>query len=203
MAFMSRAQRNQYLSNFDSLQQKALRFLFPDPGVGIGAPAGSGTTAVETRIGELRKTVISVNALAQAVVNGTEYQSSKIYDFPLGVVTILSASFTFAQTTTSVIADTLNSGAVGAVSLGSAAASATTLSGAMANVAPSTAFASSATINVAGTAVVNAISTPATLNGSATASDLYLNTAYATTTDVDADATQTVTATITLIWMVN
>lgn len=200
--FYAKTEIARALNNFPRVQRNALVMALGDPErLTVGA-AGTNVTAVEKVNGSIRQTTLTLTAVAQAVVNGTEYQSSKIYDFPLGVITVLSCNFTIAQTTTSVIADTLNSGAVGAISLGSAAATNTTLSGAMVNVAPSTAFASSATINVAGTAVSNTISTPASLNGSATAADLYLNTAYATTGEVDADATQTLSGTVTFTWTV-
>ena len=38
-------------------------------------------------------------------------------------------------------------------------------------------------------------------DGTGTAKDLYLNTAYATTTDVDADATQTISGTVRIVWV--
>jgi hypothetical protein len=93
----------------------------------------------------------------------------------------------------------------GGASLGTAAASSTTLSTTMANFVPSTAFVSSATINVAGTAVTGykdevTDDNVKVLDGSSSAKTLYLNTAYATTGNIDADATQTLTGTIVVVW---
>lgn len=169
---------------------------------------GAGTVAVVTGLvaaeggnGVVQKTTFTLTNVAQAVVNGTEYQSTKLYDFPEGRILIYGCTATLQQTTTSAILSTLNSG-TGAVSLGTAAASATTLAGTMVNILPSTAFTSSATINVAGTAVSAPLAASAQIDGTSAALDLYLNSAYATTTDVDADATQTWSGTIVVTWAV-
>jgi hypothetical protein len=161
--------------------------------------AVTGLTLAEGGNGSVQKTIFTLTNVAQAVVNGTEYQSTKLYDFPDGRILVHGCTATLQQTTTSAIASTLNSG-TGAVSLGTAAASATTLATTMVNVLPSTAFTSSATINVAGTAVSASLAASAQVDGTGTALDLYLNSAYATTTDVDADATQTWSGTITVTW---
>jgi hypothetical protein len=113
---------------------------------------------------------------------------------------VIGAVATLRQKTTSTIASTLNSGVTGAIGVGTATASATTLATTMQDIIPTTAFTSSATINVAGTAVTAVLASPAVFDGTATAKDLYLNTAYATTGDVDADATQTISGTIVVTW---
>lgn len=161
----------------------------------------SGLSAVEGGAGSIRTTVLTLTDVAQAVLNGTEYQSTKLYTFPEGRILLLGAVATLAQKTTSTLASTLNASSTGAVSLGSAAASATTLASTMVDVAPSTAFTSSATVNVAGTAVNPVLAAAAQLDGHTTPTPVYLNSAFATTTDVDADATQTWTGTVTLTWM--
>jgi len=138
--------------------------------------------------------------VAQNVVNGTEYQGTKIYDFPEGRILVLGVTATLQQKTTSAIDTTLNSG-TGAISLGSVTASATTLASTMVDFLPSTAFTSSTVINVAGTAVTAALAASAQFNGTATPVDLYLNTAYATTTDVDGNATQTISGTVRIVWV--
>lgn len=148
----------------------------------------------------IRRTILTLTDLAQAVVNGTEYQGTKLVTFPEGRILVLGVLSTLAQKTTSAILTTLNSG-TGAVSLGSVTASATTLSATMVDLAPSTAFTSSATINVAGTAVSPVLAAAAQFNGTSTALAMFLNSAYATTTDVDADATQTWTGTIQITWV--
>jgi hypothetical protein len=71
----------------------------------------------------------------------------------------------------------------------------------MVDLLPSTAFTSSATINVAGTAVSAALGASAQFDGTTTAKDVYLNTAFATTADVDGNATQTISGTVVITWV--
>lgn len=167
----------------------------------LGAPSVSTVVAKHVQLGPFVQTTLRLNNVAQSVVNGTEYQGTKIYDFPEGQIQILGCVATLQQKTTSTIASTLNSGVTGAIALGTVTASSTTLSSTMANLLPSTAFTTSTTINVAGTAVSNALAATTTLDGRTTAIDMYLNTAYATTTDVDADATQTISGWIKITWV--
>lgn len=162
----------------------------------------SGLTAQDVFDGVVHQTTFTLTDVAQAIVNGTEYQSTKLFNFPLGRINVLGVIATIAQKTTSAIATTLNSGVTGALSLGTAAASNVSLTGTMVDLMPSTAFTSSTTINAAGTAVTGALAAAGTVfNGTSTAKDMYINTAYATTTDVDANATQTLTGKITVTWI--
>lgn len=163
------------------------------------APATGSIVTKQVQFGPLCQTTLTLNNVPQAVVNGTEYQGTKIYDFPQGRVLIHGVTATLQQKTTSAIATTLNSG-TGAISLGTVTASATTLSATMVDLLPSTAFTSSTVINTAGTAVSAALAASAQFDGTTTAKDVYLNTAYATTTDVDADATQTISGTVVITW---
>lgn len=173
-----------------------------ETGFGAVPVAVSATvTAAEYMAGLTHRTVLTLADMPQTVVNGTEYQGTKVYTFPEGRILILGVQATLAQKTTSVLASTLNSGATGAVALGSVTASSTTLSSTAADLAPSTAFTSSTTINVAGTAVSPVLASSAQFDGHTTALAMFLNSAYATTTDVDADATQTWTGTIRIVWV--
>ena len=164
------------------------------------APATGSIVTKQVQFGPLCQTTLTLNNVPQAVVNGVEYQGTKIYDFPQGRILILGVTATLQQKTTSAIASTLNS-ATGAISLGTATASSVTLNSTMADLLPSTAFTSSTVINVAGTAVSAALAASAQFDGTTTAKDVYLNTAYATTTDVDADATQTISGTVNITWV--
>jgi hypothetical protein len=166
----------------------------------LGTVPVSTVTAKHVQFGPFVVTTLTLDNVAQAVVNGTEYQGTKIYDFPQCRMNVLGVTATLQQKTTSAIASTLNS-ATGAIGLGTATASATTLATTMVDFLPSTAFTSSTVINVAGTAVTAALAASAQFDGTATAKDLYLNTAYATTGDVDADATQTISGTIVITWV--
>lgn len=186
----------------------------PSPSIAVGRPSAISDVGTVTQpsvgsisrveaggVGPVRQTVLTLSGVGQTIVNGTEYQSTKIYDFPEGRILVLGVTASLQQTTTSTLASTLNASSTGAVSLGTAAASNTTLSGTMVDLLPSTAFTSSATINVAGTAVTNALAAAAQFNGTSTPVDVYLNSAFATTTDVDADATQTWSGTVTITWV--
>lgn len=163
--------------------------------------AVSGLSVVHKQLGPLVQSTFTLTDVAQAVVDGTEYQSTKLFTFPEGRILVLGTTASLAQKTTSAIATTLNSGVTGALGIGTAAASATTLATTMVDLLPSTAFTTSTTINVAATAVGAALAASAHFDGTTTAKPVYLNSAYATTTDVDADATQTWTGTITITWL--
>jgi len=106
-----------------------------------------------------------------------------------------------AQTTTSALATTINSGSTGALGLGTATASNVSLTSTMVDLMPSTAFTSSTTVDVAGSAVGAALVASAHFDGTTTAKDMFINTAYATTTDVDGDGTQTLSGTIIVTWI--
>lgn len=164
-------------------------------------PASGSVTAVHEQFGSICKTTLTLNNVAQTVTDGIEYQSTQIYDFPAGRLLILGVTATLKQKTTSAIATTINSGVTGAIALGTAAASNVSLTSTMADLLPSTAFTSSTTINVAGTAVSAALAASAQMDGTTTAKDMYLNTAYATTTDVDGNGTQTISGTVVVTWI--
>ena len=180
--------------------------LNPQTVTGIGElNSVTGLTVSHKQLGSQIQSTFTLTNVPQSVVNGTEYQSTLLFTFPKGKISNVGSELTIAQKTTSVVADTLNASSTGAISLGTAAASNVALTSTMANFVPSTAFVSSATINVAGTAVTGykdevADDNIKVLDGSSTAKTLYLNTAYATTANVDADATQTLTGTITVVW---
>ncbi|MEY4429854.1 MAG: hypothetical protein RLZZ182_2543 [Pseudomonadota bacterium] len=167
----------------------------------VTAPATGSILLKQEQFGAFYQTTLTLSEVPQAVVNGTEYQSTLLYTFPEGRIFVLGCTATLQQKTTSALASTLNASSTGAISLGTAAASSTTLNGTAADLLPSTAFTSSATINVAGTAVSAALSAAAAFDGTSSAKVVRLNTAYATTTDVDADATQTISGTIVLTWV--
>lgn len=186
---------------FPPAQRIVLRNLLGKPGEGTGTASGTGVTATEERAGLVRITRLSLNAVPQDVGNGEEYQSTLVYTFPAGAITVLGSVASLAETTTSAIASTLNAGVTGALALGTAAASNVSLTGTMVNLLPSTAFLSSTVINVAAAAVTGLLAAPASFNGTVTPTPVYFNSAFATTTDVDADATITWTGSIYLAWL--
>jgi hypothetical protein len=169
----------------------------------VTQPATGSISLKREQVGPLSQLTFTLNNVPQAVVNGTEYQGTKLFTFPEGRLNVLGVTATLQQKTTSAVDSTLNASSTGAIALGTATASNVSLTGAMVDLLPSTAFTSSATINVAGTAVSAALAAAAQFDGTGTAKSMYLNTAYATTGDVDADATQTISGTIvvTYLWL--
>jgi|JI10StandDraft_1071094.scaffolds.fasta_scaffold41216_3 hypothetical protein len=167
----------------------------------VGSVAVSTVKAKHNQYFGFCQTTLTLDNVAQTVVNGTEYQGTKLFTFPEGRILVLGTTARLQQKTTSALASTLNASSTGAIALGTATASSTTLASTMVDLLPSTAFTSSATVNVAGTAVTAALGASAQFDGTSTAKAMYLNTAYATTTDVDGDATQTISGTITVTWV--
>lgn len=188
---------------FQTLQESgSIRITDDKSRVGsVTAPSSGSIVIKRTNFGPFCQTKLTLNNVPQSVVNGTEYQGTKLYTFPEGRINVLGVTATLQQKTTSALASTLNASSTGAIALGTATASSTTLNGTMADLLPSTAFTSSATVNVAGTAVSAALASSAQFDGTSTAKAVYLNTAYATTTDVDGNATQTISGTIVITWV--
>ena len=167
---------------------------------GIGAKNGSTVSAVEYGDGLVHKTVLTLTATPVTITDDAgvaQYGGAgKIYDFPDGAISILSAVVTGALTlgTTGTITNTY----AGGVSLGSATATTgATLTGTeadiMAEADVAAATAKVATIAGASTTAV------APLDGTATATDLYLNFViddHATHTS----GTGTFTGTVTVVW---
>lgn len=174
-----------------------------DPSIdgAVTQPATGKITRKQEQFGALNYTKLTLDNVPQSVVNGTEYQSNLIWTFPQGRILVLGVTATLRQKTTSALAGTLNASSTGAIALGSAAASNVSLTSTMVSFLPSTAFTSSATVNVPGTAVSAALAASAQFDGTSTATPMYLNTAYATTTDVDGNATQTISGTINFVWL--
>lgn len=165
-----------------------------------GVAALTGLSA--TTIGDVAQQVTFTLAnVAQAITNTAQYAGTKLYDFPAGRILVLGVTATLAQKTTSALESTLNASSAGVLSLGTTTAASTTLDGTQADLLPSTAFTSSATINVAGTAVSGALAASAQFDGTSTAKSLYLNSAYVADGLMDADATQSFTGTITVTFV--
>lgn len=172
----------------------------------IGAPAGTGTTAVETGDGVTHKTVLTLTALPVSLSDTHVGGGTKIYDFPLGSITITGAFGTVAETTTSAIATTLNSGVTynwGVGTVQTTTQDSGTLATTEQDIIGTTNGTSSTTINVAAAASTGSGSAPKTLNGTATAADAYFNVGIASAGDIDGDATTTFTGTITILWQFN
>lgn len=170
----------------------------------IGAKNGATVTVVEKGEGIIHQTVFTLTALPLTLADLTVGAGVKIYDFPEGQITILGASASVAETTTSVLADTLNTGVTYNWGVGTTTQASATLATTEQDIVPVTNGTASSTINVAGAAsgAVRAAA-PVNFDGTGTAKDAFFNVAIATATDIDADATTTWTGTITITWMFN
>lgn len=157
--------------------QRELGIAVPKAGVSLKVSGQGGAYRMEFTFTNMKVTV--TDALA--------YASQKLFDFADGKIRIKGgvSTFTFGVDTTR--ASTINDNATLTWGFGSAAASNATLSTTMQNVVAVT----SRTLNGATTAPSSAsaadVVSAATLDGSATAIDLYFNFSFATGTDIDGD----------------
>ena len=170
----------------------------------VGAVNGSTVSAVEHGSGFYHVTVLTLTATPLTLADATVGAGVKIYDFPVGQITVLNASGSVAETTTSAIATTLNSGVTYNWGVGTVTQSNGTLATTEQNIINTTNGTSSTTINVAAAASSSTQTVaPLAYNGKSTAIDAFFNVGIAVATDIDADATTTWTGTITMSWMVN
>lgn len=171
----------------------------------VGAKAGATVTVEEYGFGGfLHKTVFTLTALPLTLADVTVGAGVKIYDFPVGMITVLNASGSVAETTTSAIATTLNSGVTYNWGVGTVTQANGTLATTEQNIINTTNGTSSTTINVAAAASSSAQTVaPLAYNGKTTAIDAFFNVGIALATDIDADATTEWTGTITMVWLFN
>jgi hypothetical protein len=171
----------------------------------IGAVNGATVSAVEYGDAYYHKTVLTLTALPLTLVNadGLNGAGVKIYDFPLGAITLLSGAASIAETTTSVLASTLHASSVINVGVGTTTQVNAVLATTEQNLVTKFNVTASATINVAGSAAAGSLITPANFNGSVTAIDAFFNVGVANDANIDANATTTYTGTVTLIWTFN
>jgi len=161
----------------------------------------SGLSVKHSQTGNLIQSVFTLADVAQSVINGTEYQSTLLFTFPKCFLKVQGSIASLAQKTTSGLVSTINAGATGAWSVGTAAASSTTLSFSAANFINSNAFTSSTVINVAGDVVTDSLGITSITDSNSSVKSLYLNSAFATTGDIDGDGTQTFSGTIIINWL--
>lgn len=152
--------------------------------------------------GTFHQSVFTLSAVPVTVRDTQQGGGVKIYDFPLGRIQRIGATGTVAVTTTSVLADTLNTGVTCNWGVGSTTQASATLATTEQDFVNVQAFTASATIDVAGansTGVGPGVL--ASLDGTSTAVDAFLNLAVAGATDIDADATVTVSGTVKITWV--
>jgi len=179
--------------------------------VGTVNPTPGGISVEEFgKEGMLRRTVVTLTAVPVTLIDATVQGGGVLlYTFPEGVIEIVGAVCTGPVcTTTSVLADTLNTGVTLTWGLGTVIQNATPLATTEIDICPGSgitpgAAVASTTINVAGTATggFRSATTKATFNGSTTPIKAHLNIGVPTGADIDANATITVTCQVEFTWM--
>jgi len=136
--------------------------------------------------------------VAQTTPHNAEYAGTKIYDFPVGRILVWASPQAEAENHLRTGLPPSPAAQPALVALGTAAASATSLTSTMVDLLPPPPTTSSTTINVAGAAVGVIGGLSAHFDGTTTAKDVYLNTAIATGS---ADGTQTISGTVEIVWI--
>jgi hypothetical protein len=176
-------------------------FRFGSDNGSVGAKSGSTVSVVEGSPA-IHKTTFTLTALPLTLADATVGAGVKIYDFPEGLICILGAYGSVAETTTSILANTLNTGITYNWGVGTTTQANGTLATTEQDIVPTTNGTASATISVAGAASAGVrAAAPALFNGTTTAKSAFFNVGIATNTDIDADATTTWTGSITIVWM--
>ena len=176
----------------------------------IPATAGAVPTAVAayvtvTETGDVvKQTVLTLTALPIGLTAVTlQGGGVKIFTFPKGRICRIGAEASLAITTTSVLADTLNTGATGNYGVGSTVQANPTVATTEQDFVNVAAWTASATINVppaSAPAVGVGPGVLASLDGRATAIAAFLNLGIASAGSIDADATVIVSGTIRITW---
>lgn len=171
-----------------------------------GTVAAATVTAVETGAGNFHTTVLTLTGLAMAISDVHVGGGTKIYTFPEGNITVLNATASVTETTTSTIASTLKATKTLSVGVGSVQTT-TQDSGTLVtteqDIVNAFSAVSSTTINTPGTGGTGKITATTLLryDGTATPQAVYLNCGIPTATDIDADATSTWSGTVTITWV--
>lgn len=182
----------------------------PQVWMDAGASAGTlatvtGLTATEISFGGfLHRTVFTLTAVPLTLLDATVGLGTKFYDFPKGNLTILGGAGQVAETTTSTLASTLNTGITYNWGVGTVTQANGTLATTEQDLIPTTNGTASATISVAG-AISKAVraTAPVQFDGHSTAKSAFFNVGIATATDIDGDATSLWTGSFTIDWLIN
>mgnify|MGYP001590155211 FL=1 len=168
----------------------------------VPAAMSAYVTVAEYGDGVFHQSVFTLTAVPITMRDTEQGGGVKIYDFPLGRIQRLGAAGTIAVTTTSILADTLNTGVTCNWGVGSTTQSSATVATTEQDFINVTAFTASATIAVAGADSKGVgVGVLASLDGTSTAVDAFLNLAVALSTDIDANATVTVSGTVKITWV--
>lgn len=174
----------------------------PTTTTNIGILSFTGATVIEYGDGVFHQSYITFDSFPLTLLDASQGVGQLLYSFPgFGAITILGASGSLAEKTTSILANTLNASAIYNWGVGSVTQSHGTLATTEQDIIQATNGTASATINVSGaTSYTNRTGAPVQF---APALSAYFNVGIATATDIDADATTLWSGRIVLTWLYN
>lgn len=162
----------------------------------------------QTSIAGLKRTVtgsagynqitFTMSGMLVPVTDALAYAGLKLFDFPLARVYVTGGLASIQWAVTTARASTINDSASLTWGVGTATASATTLATTMQDIVPVTTKVLAAATTALNTVSTANVASPAFYDGTATAKDIYLNTAFATGTDIDGDGTLSATGKIVI-----
>lgn len=168
----------------------------------LGILSFTGATVVEYGDGVFHQSFISFDSFALTIAQATQGVGHLLYSFPgFGAITILGATGSIAEKTTSVLADTLNASATYNWGVGSTTQANGTLATTEQDIIQATNGTASATINVFG-GNTNTLRTSAPAQF-APALSAFFNVGIASAGQIDADATTLWSGRIVLTWLYN
>lgn len=145
-----------------------------------------------------KQVVITLTDTPLAITDALAYGSTALFTFPEGRIQLVGVTSSLAFAVTSARASTINDSAAFDYALGTAAASATALTGTMVDVLPQ----QDKLLDGAVAAYTTALGAPRAsgvqFDGTTTPTPVFLNGSFPTGTDIDGDGTMTVQGTITI-----
>lgn len=166
--------------------------------LGILVPK-TGLACKVTGLGGAYRLEFTMTNMKVAVTDALAYASQKLFDFVDGKVRIKGGTATFTFGVDTARASTINDSASLTWGIGSAAASSITLATTMQNVVAVTTRTLTGTAAAPSPASAADVASAATLDGTSSAIDLYMNFAFATNTDIDADGILSVNGKLILL----
>lgn len=158
-------------------------------------------TVKDQGFGAFHFTTITLADFLTTVTDASAFGGSKIFTFPEGRIYIIGCIATLQYGANGVRASTINNSSTVDWALGTVTASNVVLAGTMINIAPLVDEAVVGDDALYGTASSSVLAAAAFFDGTTTAVDLFLNSAFSDNTDIDADGVLKTQGTIALTWV--
>lgn len=168
---------------------------------GVVSVGDGSVTVAENGDGVIHQTVLTLAATNCPVTDALAYAGLQLYAFPVGRILLLGVTAHLQWAVLTDRASTINDSASLTWSLGSVTASNVSLTSTMVDMCPLSTKVLSAATTALNTTSNQSLATSAQFDGTGTAKVMFLNTAFATTTDIDADGTLAATGVITATWI--